>query len=151
VTIKQGKTGDSQHVQRRIIDGGSGYGAQQEPVAHFGLGEDSRSPVEVTVRWPDGSKSVDMIEIDTMVLFDHPMAEPSAAGPPTPSKETQIMPPPQKGAAGLLKAMMGRKGESSSSKGKAPAMSGMPAPPEPEKNQTGSPSAGCIDFHMCSA
>jgi hypothetical protein len=39
---------------RRVIDGGSGYLCQMEPVAHVGLGPDG-SPIErVTVRWPDG-------------------------------------------------------------------------------------------------
>jgi hypothetical protein len=38
--------------QTRVIDGGSGYLCQMEPVAHFGLG--SANPHEVTVRWPDG-------------------------------------------------------------------------------------------------
>jgi hypothetical protein len=37
--------------QTRLIDAGSGYLCQMEPVAHFGLG--SATPREVTVRWPD--------------------------------------------------------------------------------------------------
>nr|XP_038037204.1 cartilage acidic protein 1 isoform X1 [Anas platyrhynchos] len=36
----------------RIIDGGSGYLCEMEPVAHFGLGRDEASSLEVT--WPDG-------------------------------------------------------------------------------------------------
>ncbi|XP_006033800.1 cartilage acidic protein 1 [Alligator sinensis] len=36
----------------RIIDGGSGYLCQMEPVAHFGLGQDEPTSLEVT--WPDG-------------------------------------------------------------------------------------------------
>ncbi|KAG2462606.1 CRAC1 protein, partial [Polypterus senegalus] len=39
----------------RIIDGGSGYLCEMEPVAHFGLGRDVATSVEVW--WPDG-KSV---------------------------------------------------------------------------------------------
>ncbi|WP_164929676.1 CRTAC1 family protein [Gloeobacter violaceus] len=40
--------------QRRLIDGGSGYLCQMEPVAHFGLGAVGR--VEgVEVCWPDGT------------------------------------------------------------------------------------------------
>lgn len=39
--------------QLRVIDPGSGYLCQQEPVAHFGLGQDS-SVQSVTIRWPDG-------------------------------------------------------------------------------------------------
>jgi len=41
-------------TQRRIIDAGSGYLCQMEPVAHFGLGTASRIE-EVMVRWPDGA------------------------------------------------------------------------------------------------
>ncbi|KAM9856535.1 cartilage acidic protein 1a [Aulostomus maculatus] len=37
----------------RIIDGGSGYLCEMEPVAHFGLGNDVVSVLEVS--WPDGS------------------------------------------------------------------------------------------------
>ncbi|XP_008933644.1 PREDICTED: cartilage acidic protein 1, partial [Merops nubicus] len=36
----------------RIIDGGSGYLCEMEPVAHFGLGHYKASSLEVT--WPDG-------------------------------------------------------------------------------------------------
>lgn len=39
-------------TQMRIIDSGSGYLCQMEPVAHFGLGSDTAT--EVTVRWSDG-------------------------------------------------------------------------------------------------
>jgi len=38
--------------QHRIVDAGSGYLSQGEPVAHFGLGD--RAPARVTVAWPDG-------------------------------------------------------------------------------------------------
>jgi len=38
--------------QTRLIDAGSGYLCQMEPVAHFGLG--SSTPRELTVKWPDG-------------------------------------------------------------------------------------------------
>jgi len=41
--------------QLRVIDSGSGYLCQMEPVAHFGLG--SLSEVDwITVTWPDGGK-----------------------------------------------------------------------------------------------
>jgi hypothetical protein len=43
--------------QIRVIDPGSGYLCQQEPVAHFGLG--SLTSVEsVTISWPDGAQHV---------------------------------------------------------------------------------------------
>uniref|UniRef100_A0A8C2XIJ4 Cartilage acidic protein 1a n=1 Tax=Cyclopterus lumpus TaxID=8103 RepID=A0A8C2XIJ4_CYCLU len=37
----------------RIIDGGSGYLCEMEPVAHFGLGTDEATVLDVS--WPDGS------------------------------------------------------------------------------------------------
>lgn len=43
--------------QRRVIDAGSGYLCQMEPVAHFGLGEIDRIE-RVTVRWLDGTVAV---------------------------------------------------------------------------------------------
>jgi len=42
--------------QARLIDGGSGYLCQMEPVAHFGLG--SATPRELAVTWPDGRERV---------------------------------------------------------------------------------------------
>ncbi|XP_040001885.1 cartilage acidic protein 1a isoform X2 [Xiphias gladius] len=39
----------------RIIDGGSGYLCEMEPVAHFGLGDDEVTVLEVY--WPDGSST----------------------------------------------------------------------------------------------
>lgn len=52
--------------QLRIIDSGSGYLCQQEPVAHFGLG--SLPQVEwVTVTWPDGAQiKITNPNIDTL-------------------------------------------------------------------------------------
>ncbi|MCA9790645.1 MAG: ASPIC/UnbV domain-containing protein, partial [Candidatus Eremiobacteraeota bacterium] len=44
-----------QREQVRIIDGGSGYLCQMEPVAHFGLGSLTEVD-EVEVRWPDGAE-----------------------------------------------------------------------------------------------
>lgn len=38
----------------KVIDGGSGYLCQMEPVAHFGLGKGARVE-SVTVTWPDGA------------------------------------------------------------------------------------------------
>jgi hypothetical protein len=40
--------------QTRVVDAGSGYLCQMEPVAHFGLGD--ASPREVEVCWPDGRR-----------------------------------------------------------------------------------------------
>jgi hypothetical protein len=44
-------------TQLRVIDGGSGYLCQMEPVAHFGLGGVG-AVEEVTVTWPDGARHV---------------------------------------------------------------------------------------------
>ena len=41
-------------TQRRLIDAGSGYLCQMEPVAHFGLGEEAIPP-SLTITWPDGT------------------------------------------------------------------------------------------------
>merc|ERR1711924_114240 len=84
VTIRQGNATDHPHVQRRIIDGGSGYGCQQEPVAHFGLGNDFRSPVEVAVRWPDGAVNTQEIGIDNFIMMEYPSDQYSKSTPVTP-------------------------------------------------------------------
>ena len=47
----------SGRTQVRVIDAGSGYLCQQEPVAHFGLG--AATEVEsVTITWPGGEQRV---------------------------------------------------------------------------------------------
>jgi len=56
--------------QRRIIDGGSGFQCQQEPVAHFGLGEDASSPVSLRIRWPNGNEVTIESDIDKPVLVE---------------------------------------------------------------------------------
>ena len=47
----------SGRAQLQVIDSGSGYLCQQEPVAHFGLGGATgpMAPVRVVVRWPDST------------------------------------------------------------------------------------------------
>uniref|UniRef100_A0A671EQ98 Cartilage acidic protein 1 n=1 Tax=Rhinolophus ferrumequinum TaxID=59479 RepID=A0A671EQ98_RHIFE len=60
----------------RIIDGGSGYLCEMEPVAHFGLGKDEASSVEVT--WPDGkmaSRSVASAEMNSVLEIPYPRDE----------------------------------------------------------------------------
>ncbi|CAL8331986.1 unnamed protein product [Merluccius merluccius] len=49
--VKAFTLGSGAHL--RVIDGGSGYLCEMEPVAHFGLGNDAVSVLEVS--WPDGS------------------------------------------------------------------------------------------------
>jgi hypothetical protein len=43
--------------QKRVIDGGSGYLCQMEPVAHFGLGK-GRTVLSVEVVWPGGTRII---------------------------------------------------------------------------------------------
>uniref|UniRef100_T1IMK6 ASPIC/UnbV domain-containing protein n=1 Tax=Strigamia maritima TaxID=126957 RepID=T1IMK6_STRMM len=57
----------------RIIDAGSGYLSQMEPVAHFGLGTDV--PVRLEVTWPDGSfysQPLGLQDLDTFITVNHP-------------------------------------------------------------------------------
>ncbi|XP_053928243.1 cartilage acidic protein 1 isoform X2 [Cuculus canorus] len=58
----------------RIIDGGSGYLCEMEPVAHFGLGRDEASSLEVT--WPDGrivARAVASSEINSVLEVPYPL------------------------------------------------------------------------------
>ncbi|XP_077574900.1 cartilage acidic protein 1a [Stigmatopora nigra] len=57
----------------RIIDGGSGYLCEMEPVAHFGLGNDDVTVLEVS--WPDSrfvTRVVQPSEMKTVVEILHP-------------------------------------------------------------------------------
>lgn len=59
-------------VQRRVIDAGSGYLCQMEPVAHFGLGQQTRIE-QVTVRWVDGVEvHIDHPALDLTLRVPHP-------------------------------------------------------------------------------
>jgi len=51
-------------AQTRIIDGGSGYLCEMEPVAHFGLGNDKVTVLEVS--WPDGSSITRLLQPSEM-------------------------------------------------------------------------------------
>ncbi|XP_064000673.1 cartilage acidic protein 1 isoform X2 [Pogoniulus pusillus] len=58
----------------RIIDGGSGYLCEMEPVAHFGLGRDEASSLEVT--WPDGrvvARAVASSETNSVLEVSYPL------------------------------------------------------------------------------
>uniref|UniRef100_A0A8D1NWD2 EGF-like calcium-binding domain-containing protein n=1 Tax=Sus scrofa TaxID=9823 RepID=A0A8D1NWD2_PIG len=66
----------------RIIDGGSGYLCEMEPVAHFGLGKDEASSVEVT--WPDGkmaSRNVASGEMNSVLEIPYPRDEDKVQDP----------------------------------------------------------------------
>ena len=58
----------------RVIDAGSGYLCQMEPVAHFGLGSKSPSSMTIEVRWPDGvTRSFDVSnQINKQFTVQHP-------------------------------------------------------------------------------
>jgi hypothetical protein len=67
VTLEAGE-----RKQIRVIDSGSGYLCQMEPVAHFGLGQID-SAQRFSVRWPDGtSVTIDEPDIDTLIRVEHP-------------------------------------------------------------------------------
>ena len=57
--------------QVRVIDPGSGYLCQQEPVAHFGLG--AATADLVTIIWP-GGEHVEIVSpaIDTQIVVPFP-------------------------------------------------------------------------------
>nr|XP_032808443.1 cartilage acidic protein 1 isoform X2 [Petromyzon marinus] len=62
--------------QLRVIDGGSGYLCQMEPVAHFGLENDVGLRVEVT--WPDGyffSRNLRRDEMNSLIEIPYPDGE----------------------------------------------------------------------------
>ncbi len=61
-----------QRTQIRVIDAGSGYLCQMEPIAHFGLGQ--HPDVErVEVRWPDGIKiTLDNPTVNQLLIIAHP-------------------------------------------------------------------------------
>ncbi|MDI9638515.1 CRTAC1 family protein [Geitlerinema splendidum] len=62
----------AQRTQIRVIDAGSGYLCQMEPVAHFGLGEET-SVERVVIRWLDGSEHIIVApEVDQMLRVEHP-------------------------------------------------------------------------------
>ena len=65
--------------QRRVIDAGSGYLCQSEPVAHFGLGgatTPKQTPRRLTVRWLDGrERTIDEPTPKTTHEIAHPANE----------------------------------------------------------------------------
>ncbi|XP_061083584.1 cartilage acidic protein 1 [Conger conger] len=67
----------------RIIDGGSGYLCQMEPVAHFGLGKDLATSVEVF--WPDGrsvARALEPSDMNSVLEIPYPVEEDQTT-PPT--------------------------------------------------------------------
>lgn len=63
----------AERTQRRVIDAGSGYLCQMEPVAHFGLGQTTQV-TRIEVRYPDGSiVTIDQPTIDTELRVAYPV------------------------------------------------------------------------------
>ena len=60
--------------QMRVIDSGSGYLCQMEPVAHFGLGSDAEAAAtwSVTVQWPDGVRVTSTLTKNAMHIINYP-------------------------------------------------------------------------------
>ncbi len=61
-----------QRTQRRVLDAGSGYLCQMEPIAHFGLG---KNPVvnSIEVRYPDGTRvRVEKPSVDQVLTVEYP-------------------------------------------------------------------------------
>lgn len=62
----------SGRTQRRVVDAGSGYLCQMEPVAHFGLGTHTQVN-RVRVHWPDGATAmVNSPACDSLLRVPHP-------------------------------------------------------------------------------
>ncbi|MEZ4670807.1 MAG: CRTAC1 family protein [Anaerolineae bacterium] len=60
-------------TQRRVVDCGSGYLCQMEPVAHFGLGVTDEIE-RVEVRWPDGASfTLNQPGCDQMIKVQYPL------------------------------------------------------------------------------
>jgi hypothetical protein len=67
VTVERGE-----RRWRRLVDSGSGYLCQMEPVAHVGLGPDNGPVDRVTVRWPGGrTRTLEHVEVDQEIRV-HP-------------------------------------------------------------------------------
>jgi hypothetical protein len=58
-------------LQSKVIDAGSGYLCQMEPVAHFGLSQLTKID-EAEIQWPDGSRTViPSPEVNTRITVRH--------------------------------------------------------------------------------
>lgn len=66
------------HTVLHVIDGGSGYHCQMEPVAHFGLG--STTIVDrITIRWPGGATAIiTQPAVDQLIVVPHPAVDDDA-------------------------------------------------------------------------
>lgn len=96
--------------QFRVIDAGSGYLCQMEPVAHFGLG--SLTAIEkITVTWPDGaSHTIENPSVDQTLRVPRP------AGLVAPAFSGRCGSPPQWASATYASAVPSSEPTSSTSK-----------------------------------
>jgi hypothetical protein len=70
VTIQQGD-----RITASVIDGGSGYLCQMEPVAHFGLGQNT-SIDQVSIQWPSGATTIiTRPQADQLIVVPHPAVD----------------------------------------------------------------------------
>ena len=75
-------TTESGWTQTRVIDAGSGYLCQMEPVAHFGLG--AEMPVKLELLFPDGrwmSKELTSNDVNRVIKVKHSKSQRSASIP----------------------------------------------------------------------
>ncbi len=83
---------DDDTIHSRVIDAGSGYLCQMEPVAHYGLGE-ARHPVEMTITWPDGqrvTRSLTQNDENKLHTIEHPGAIPSGEAASNTSRHSEL-------------------------------------------------------------
>ena len=72
--------GGGGRTQLRVVDAGSGYLCQMEPVAHFGLGS-ATEVARLDVVWPGGvCLSVASPTVDTMLTVEYPLGRTAADG-----------------------------------------------------------------------
>jgi hypothetical protein len=63
---------DGERTQKRVIDAGSGYLCQMEPVAHFGLGDEQGS-YQIEIHWTDGTvHQMTDVSSNQMIRVPHP-------------------------------------------------------------------------------
>lgn len=58
-------------LYQQVVAGNSSYGQQNDPVLHFGLGP-GKGKVEVSVKWPDGSKNASKAPPNTVLEITAP-------------------------------------------------------------------------------
>lgn len=59
-------------IRQRVVDAGSGYLCQMEPVAHFGLGAKERIE-SLLIRWPDGTRhTIHVDRVDQFLRVPYP-------------------------------------------------------------------------------